>query len=304
MNTLRVQRLAGFGLELPDLGVAETFYGAFGLRTDEHGAALKMRSLQAGPPELVALPGSRKRLHHLSFAVDAAELSRWGDHLASLGVEPRSPPFGAVREGLWFQDPWGTWVNLVPVAPEVEAAPVAAASAQPRVDRHYWRELERNVRPNRLGHMLIFTPDWEKAEAFYVQALGLRTTDRAAGKVAFMSGGTGVRDHHCFGLINGSHRGFQHASFHVDSIDQIGLGALQMHKAGFKDGFGPGRHALASNLFHYVRDPWGSWVEYYADMDAVSEAWVCRDWNELPYIWPAWAPEFWGQDMNANREAP
>ena len=309
MDTLRVRHLAGFGLELPDLAVAETFYGAFGLRTDERGAALKMRSRQAGPAELVALPGARKRLHHLSFAVGADELPRWGEHLATLGVAPQSPPFGAVREGLWFQDPWGTWVNLVPAA----AAPVVIASAapgaapmapQPRVDRHYWRELEREVRPNRLGHMLMFTPDWEKAEAFYAKALGLRTTDRAAGKVAFMSGGSGVRDHHCFGLINSSHRGFQHASFQVDSIDHIGFGALQMHKAGFKDGFGPGRHALASNLFHYVRDPWGSWVEYYTDMDQVSEAWECRDWNDLPYIWPAWAPEFWGKEMNANHEAP
>ena len=117
-----------------------------------------------------------------------------------------------------------------------------------------------------------------------------------------MAGGTGVRDHHCFGLINSTHRGFQHGSFHVDSIDDIGFGALQMHQAGFKESFGPGRHALASNLFHYVRDPWGSWVEYYADMDKISEAWQPRDWNELPYIWPAFAPEFWGKEMNANLE--
>ena len=117
-----------------------------------------------------------------------------------------------------------------------------------------------------------------------------------------MSGGTGVRDHHCFGLIKDSHRGFQHSSFHVGSLDEVGLGGLQMHKAGHQEGFGVGRHALASNLFHYTRDPWGSWIEYYSDMDKISEAWVSKDWNDLPYIWPQWAPEFWGKEMNANLE--
>ncbi|MBK7260629.1 MAG: hypothetical protein IPI03_01520 [Rubrivivax sp.] len=28
----------------------------------------------------------------------------------------------------------------------------------------------------------------------------------------------------------------------------------------------------------------------------------CQDWNDLPYIWPSWAPEFWAHDMNANHE--
>lgn len=304
METLRVQHLAGYGLEVPDPEVARAFYGAFGLSAGTSGGELAMKSLQDGPPELVVLRGARKRLHHLSFAVHERDLARFHDHLKALGSAPVSPPFGPIREGLWLQDPWGTWINLVPMAdlPRPSAAP--RPPAEPRVDRHYWQALRREIRPNRLGHMLMFTQDWQKAEAWYCSALGLRTTDRAAGKVAFMSGGSGVRDHHCFGLINSTHRGFQHGSFQVDTIDDIGLGALQMHKAGYTEGFGVGRHALASNLFHYTRDPWGSWVEYYADMDRISEAWVSRDWNELPYIWPAWAPEFWGKEMNANLEAP
>ena len=118
-----------------------------------------------------------------------------------------------------------------------------------------------------------------------------------------MAAGSGVIDHHCFGLVPSTHRGFQHASFKVDSIDDIGFGAWRMNKAGYKEAFGPGRHALASNLFHYTRDPWGSWIEYYADMDRISDAWQTRDWSELPYVWgPEWAPEFWGKEMNGNFE--
>jgi catechol-2,3-dioxygenase len=164
-------------------------------------------------------------------------------------------------------------------------------------------KLDREPKPARIGHLLMFTPDYPKAEAFFEQVLGLRTSDRAAGKVSFMAAGDGVIDHHCFGLIPSTHRGFQHASFQVPGIDDIGFGVWRMRNAGYKESFGPGRHALASNLFHYIRDPWGSWVEYYAEMDRISDRWETRDWSELPYIWgPEWAPEFWGKEMNGNFE--
>lgn len=301
MEPLRVQHLAGYGLEVPDVAVADKFYTAFGLTAQQADGVLQLHSRHAGPAEMVVLPGAQKRLHHLSFAVRPEDIERFGEHLKALGTAPVSPPFGAVREGLWFQDPWGTWINLIPVT-EAPTVPPARLTGEPRVDRHLWQELPRSVRPNKLGHMLMFTQDWEKTEAYYREALGLRVSDRAAGKVSFMAGGTGVRDHHCFGLINSTHRGFQHGSFHVDTVDDIGFGAVQMHKAGFTEGFGLGRHAIASNLFYYTRDPWGSWIEYYADMDKISEAWTTRDWNDLPYIWPGWAPEFWGKEMNANHE--
>lgn len=302
MSAPYVQYLAGYGLEVPDLDTAEKFYGAFGLSATRSGKVLEMRSRANQAPDIVVLQGgAQKRLHHLSFAVLEADMPRFHDHLAKLGAAPATPPFGDIRPGLWFQDPWGTWINLTPIQAAREES-LQDKIAPARVDRHLWRELNRDIRPNRLGHLLIFTPDWEKAQAFFHEALGLITSDRAAGKVAFMAGGRGLRDHHCFGLINGTHRGFQHSSFQVDSIDDIGFGALQMSKAGYKDGFGVGRHALASNLFFYVRDPWGSWVEYYADMDKITDAWNPQDWNDLPYIWPDWAPEFWAHEMNANHE--
>ena len=302
MNELRVQFLAGYGLEVPDLAVAEKFYTTFGLQASTVGHALQLRTRATVPAELVIVKGSKKRLHHLSFAVRVQDLPAFGERLKAAGVAPVTPPFGALREGLWFQDPWGTWVNLLPLEVAPPVLKLEPVLVQPRLDRHLWQELEREIRPNKLGHMLMFTHDYDKSEAFYTEVLGLRITDKVPGKVAFLSGGAGIRDHHCFGLIPSTHRGFQHGSFHVDSIDAISFGAMQMRKAGFTDGFGVGRHAIASNLFYYTRDPWGSWVEYYSDMDQISEAWTRRDWNGLPYIWPDWQPEFWGKEMNANLE--
>ena len=302
MDTLRVEYLAGYGLEVPDVAVAETFYTAFGLQAEPMGTALQLRSKQVGPAEIVIVPGREKRLHHLSFAVRQQDIPSFGDRLIQRGLSPVTPPFGAIRDGLWFQDPWGTWINLVPVTAKPPLMVVVPVLVSPRVDRHLWQELSPDIRPNKLGHMLMFTHDYDKSESFFIDVLGLRITDKVPGKVVFLSGGVGIRDHHCFGLIPSTHRGFQHGSFQVNSVDDIGFGAMQMRKAGYKDGFGLGRHALASNLFYYVRDPWGSWVEYYSDMDLISEAWQSREWNGLPYIWPDWAPEFWGKQMNANLE--
>jgi catechol 2,3-dioxygenase-like lactoylglutathione lyase family enzyme len=300
MSDPKVIGLNGFGLEVPDLDVAAKFYGAFGLVGERRGAVLALRSPGRPRDEAVISPGAVKRLHHLSFVIRPGDEGAFAERLAKAGLKVGAAPPGGAREGLWFQDPWGTWINLCPgESPQTSAAKPPGG----RQDVHLWRELDRDPKPARIGHMLVFTPDYPKAEAFFEQVLGLRTSDRAAGKVSFMAAGDGVIDHHCFGLIPSTHRGFQHASFQVPGIDAIGFGVWRMRNAGYKETFGPGRHALASNLFHYIRDPWGSWVEYYAEMDRISDKWETRDWSELPYIWgPEWAPEFWGKEMNGNFE--
>ena len=299
MSDPKVIGLAGVGLQVPEVRVAEKFYSVFGLQPEKRGAGIGFRSTGGASDEILVLPGApQKRMHHLSFFIRSGDEQPFADKLQKIGMKVSTK---AERPGLWFQDPWGTWINLMP-----GRSPYDEKTEEPKkrqLDTHRWQSLERDPKPLRIGHMLMFTPDYEKSEAFFTDALGLRTTDRAKGKVSFMAAGDGVRDHHCFGLIPSTHRGFQHASFKVNGIDDIGFGAWRMHKAGYRESFGPGRHALASNLFHYFRDPWGSWIEYYADMDRISDAWQTRDWNELPYVWgPEWAPEFWGKEMNGNFE--
>jgi catechol-2,3-dioxygenase len=299
MSEPRVIGLAGVGLQVPEVRVAEKFYGTFGLQAQPRGSGVGFRSSGGASDEILVLPGApQKRMHHLSFFIRSGDEQPFADKLQKMGMKVSSKP---ERPGLWFQDPWGTWINLTPGRSPYEEKTEEASKRQH--DTHHWQSLNRDPKPLRIGHMLMFTPDYEKSEAFFTDALGLRTTDRAKGKVSFMAAGDGVRDHHCFGLIPSTHRGFQHASFKVHGIDDIGFGAWRMNKAGYRESFGPGRHALASNLFHYFRDPWGSWIEYYADMDRISDAWQTRDWNELPYVWgPEWAPEFWGKEMNGNFE--
>ena len=68
-------------------------------------------------------------------------------------------------------------------------------------------------------------------------------------------------------------------------MDEIALGAQQMADRGYTTGWGLGRHTMGSNLFHYVRDPWGSWSEYFSDIDQITDGWEPREWDVPPAVW-------------------
>jgi hypothetical protein len=119
--------------------------------------------------------------------------------------------------------------------------------------------------------------------SFYTGVLGLRVSDRIRGLVTFLNAGPG--DHHIFGFIASSHPGFHHASFEVPSIDAIALGADRMRSRGRDAGWGLGRHTIGSNFFHYNPDPWGSWTEWFSDIDQIDDSWVAGEWEVPPHLW-------------------
>ncbi len=131
------------------------------------------------------------------------------------------------------------------------------------------------VRPRRLAHMLVFTRDIPQAIRFYSEVLGLRLSDRSGDMIAFMHGIHGS-DHHMIAFVKSDGPGLHHLSWDVPSINDIGIGAMQMADKGFVAGWGLGRHVLGSNYFHYVRDPWGSYAEYSSDIDYIP---VDHDWK-------------------------
>ena len=143
--------------------------------------------------------------------------------------------------------------------------------------------------PRRLGHTLLFTAQPQEMTEFYTGVLGLRVSDRIRGLVTFLNAGPG--DHHVFGFIASSHRGFHHASFEVPSIDAIALGADRMRTRGRAAGWGLGRHTIGSNFFHYNPDPWGSWIEWFSDIDQIDDCWVAGEWEVPPHLWGAPPPE-------------
>ena len=108
-----------------------------------------------------------------------------------------------------------------------------------RIGVAQWTEATRDVLPQRLGHSLLFTAQPQRMTDFYTQVLGLRVSDTIhRDLVTFLNAGPG--DHHIFGFISSTHRGFHHASFEVPSIDAIAVGADRMRAKGHAGGLGPG----------------------------------------------------------------
>lgn len=283
---MRINGLLHCGLQVPSLDVGAQFYRDFGMSVSERGATVVVRCDGRDQDQTVLLEGPDKRLHHVAFAVDPGSLQQWQQHLEAQGVSIVDGPDG-LPPGLWFTDQDGNLVQLrdTSLAPwrPFESEQFNLGDSITRVDDARWLRADAPARPRRLGHMLIFVRDLAAAEAFYSRTLGLRVSDRSVGKATFMNCGPG--DHHVFGFIASTHPGLHHTSFEVASFDQIGMGAKLMAEAGHQLGWGLGRHTLGSNLFHYVRDPWGSWVEYFSDIDTITEDWHARDWTAPPAVW-------------------
>jgi catechol 2,3-dioxygenase len=238
----------------------------------------------------------------LAFGAPGEEFEATRQAIRRAGVREVDPPRGAPDGGFWVRDPDGHLVNVRPEAGEAPPADPPLALNSPG---HIGRVAARGYpepgqpRPRRLGHVLLFTPNLQAQTDFYTGALGLRLSDRADGIIAFLRCTT---DHHNVGLLTSAGPGFHHGSFEVGSVDEIAMNALAMQQAGWQPGWGLGRHVIGSNFFYYIRDPWGSFAEYFHDLDYIPEscAWEPRDFppDDALFRWGPPVPE----DFGLNRE--
>jgi catechol 2,3-dioxygenase-like lactoylglutathione lyase family enzyme len=289
-----ISGLHHYALEVPDLEVADGFLRDFGLETADKNGALTAQCPGRGQEQVRMVAGAAKRLHHVSFTLRAGSLD---DVLAALersGTPLTDPPAGGDEAGIWLRDPDGTAVQLLDAA-QAAARPVAeilvnSGSSRQRIGTAAWREVTADVSPRRLGHSLLFTAQPDVLTAFYTGVLGLHLSDTIHHDfVTFLNAGPG--DHHVFGFIRSTHPGFHHASFEVPSVDAIAIGADRMRSRGRPAGWGLGRHTIGSNFFHYNPDPWGSWIEWFSDIDQIGDCWVAGDWDVPPHLWGAPPPE-------------
>jgi catechol 2,3-dioxygenase-like lactoylglutathione lyase family enzyme len=289
-----ISGLHHYALAVPDLAVADEFLRDFGLETTEKNGALVAGCPGRDQEQVRMVTGPAKRLQHVSFTLGSGTMDAVRESLDRAGTPLTEPPAGADEQGLWLLDPDGTPVQLLdsgqaPARPVAEVRTNSGASRQ-RIGTALWREATADVLPRRLGHTLLFTPQPAAMTAFYTGVLGLRVSDTIHHDlVTFLNAGPG--DHHVFGFISSTHPGFHHASFEVPSIDAIALGADRMRARGRAAGWGLGRHTIGSNFFHYNPDPWGSWIEWFSDIDQIDDCWVAGDYDVPPHLWGAPPPE-------------
>jgi catechol-2,3-dioxygenase len=294
-KSMRVNGLLHYGLQVPSLEVGHDFYSDFGLQVGERDNALTVRCEGRDMDQALLSEGANKKLQFVTFAIEPGSHADWQRRLESAGTTLVDAPIEAAQGGLWLVDPDGVLVNLREdeITSWRKAAPEESmfnfGDDIRRVDQARWLSAEVPASPRRLSHMLMFVSDMARSENFYTELLGLRLSDRIRGMATFLNSGPG--DHHVFGFIQSTHPGLHHSSWEVTNFDQMAVGARTMQEKGHQEGWGLGRHTLGSNLFHYIRDPWGSWIEYSADMDRITEAWKANEWDIPPAVWCPMPPE-------------
>jgi catechol 2,3-dioxygenase-like lactoylglutathione lyase family enzyme len=293
-NVLAVHSIDHFALEVPDLDEARRFYDAFGLdvRDAPGGLALYTR----GHPHCWGrlFKAAVKRLHYLSFGIYAEDEAAFAAHLDAQGVKRIAAPAGASAGGLWFEGFDGLPLNIRVAdkcSPD-DKTRFETVSSPAGTSGAVFNSAAPKTHPRNLSHFAIYTTDVIAATAWYEATLGLRLSDGSGPVVAFLHGAHGS-DHHLLALVGSSHRGMHHASWDVASFQEVGLGSAQMFHAGYKQGWGVGRHVLGGNYFYYARDPWGSYCEFSADIDYIP---ADCEWPSAQH-----APEdsfyLWGPDV-------
>jgi catechol 2,3-dioxygenase len=291
-GALGVHSLDHFSFAVPDLKIAETYYKAFGLDVRDTGGRLGLFTHGASQCWASVSEGNKKALSYLSLGVYEEDFPRFKQHFTKLGITLLDAPPGIPSNGMWLHDCNGILVELKVAAKSSPNSKTVFTniSQGPGVRSAPVRGISDQVTPRRLAHLLVFVRDVQSSIKFYTETFGMRLSDHAGGG-AFMHGIHGS-DHHMIAFGQSDAPGIHHCSWDVGSIQDIGAGAMQMAEKGYTAGWGLGRHVLGSNYFHYVRDPWGGYCEYSADIDFIPTE---MDWEGQSHA-PENAFFLWGPE--------
>jgi catechol 2,3-dioxygenase len=265
-----------FTLEVPELETGVKFYTHAGLTGASDGQTAHFRCEGQNRDCLALISGApAKRLHHVRLRAEALDdiAAKVPDHKGSIV----DAPVGFDSGGLWVRDPHGILIHLVehPEDPPLSEVEPFTINEPGRIVRNRRSAILPQssyapVRPLKLGHVLLFSPDVPASVAFVTGALGMGLADHAQDIIAFCCARRNS-DHHVLAFAKSPDIGFHHASFQVPDPDAVGRGGRALLVKAAKGDWGLGRHTIGSNFFHYIQDPWGSWFEYYSDMDYIDD---------------------------------
>ena len=173
--------------------------------------------------------------------------------------------------------------------PQLSATPYNGPGRSESVNQRAPAVLQtERVQPRRLGHIVLGSTDFEAHTRFFTEHLGFKVSDRIRGRASFMRCST---DHHNLLVIAAPVNFLHHTAWQVNDVDEIGRGAIAMledHPE--RHTWGLGRHMAGSNFFWYLRDPAGTFSEYYSDMDCIvdDQLWQPGDFERAGLV--SWGP--------------
>ncbi|MEO9174079.1 MAG: VOC family protein [Gaiellales bacterium] len=213
-------------------------------------------------------PGHEHTAFELRQDVSLADAAA---RLAALGIDARQH-----GDALRFVDLEGYGVELVPYAAPDDRRPYVARTGGDALA----------AAPRRVGHVNMLVADANALAQFYVDALGLRISDRIGDGAVWLRTGS---VHHDLAMLEKAPAHFHHVAFELVDMAQMREVLDHVAQRGRWVAWGPGRHAMAQNLFSYVRMPEEDcFVEMYCDMEILPDDHTPRAWPDDVHSSNAW----------------
>jgi catechol-2,3-dioxygenase len=211
--------------------------------------------LATGPGRRVLLStGEAKRLACAGFAVrDAEALTGLRELAVRMELQPRTVGSRLFEtDAFAVTDPDGNILHFG----------LARASAA----------IPKGIR-GPLQHLTLASRNIEAIEEFYSGKLGFGVSDRVIrddGKLmtSFMRGN---HEHHNLACFFQDRQGVDHHSYEAGEWDTIRDWADHLASKGISLMWGPGRHGPGNNLFIFIVDPDGNWIEISAELEVVHD---------------------------------
>jgi len=124
-----------------------------------------------------------------------------------------------------------------------------------------------------LQHLTLATMDVQAIEDFYAGKLGFGVSDRVLADdgmvmTCFMRGN---HEHHNLACFYQQRQGIDHHSYEAGEWDTIRDWADRLAARDIRLMWGPGRHGPGNNLFIFVTDPDGNWIEISAELEVIHD---------------------------------
>ena len=288
-----IVRLSHIELNVIDLARARGFYvDTLGLQISfADNTHIYLRALEERGHHCVILKlADAATVGVLGFKVwDESDLDKAADWFADKGLPIswiKRPFMGRV---LRTQDPMGVPLEFY-----------TKMDRLPPIHQQY--RLYHGVKPLRIDHFNLFSPNVDRSTAFYSD-MGFRLTEYTADAetdriwAAWMHRKGGVHD---IAFTNGTGPRLHHLAFWVPTplniIDLLDLMSTTGYLANIERG--PGRHGISNAFFLYVRDHDGHRTEIYCsdyqtvDPDLEPIRWDLKD-PQRQTLWGAPAPRSW-----------
>ncbi len=205
-----------------------------------------------GPERCVMIsPGEAKTLKSAGYEVyDAAWLDGLAERLTHAGVSHERTSTPIFEDAVGFTDPSG---NHMFFGVRRERAPATKGLS------------------GRIQHVVVATRDAAGMVDFYTRVVGLIESDRVLDgegvmRTAFMRSDN---EHHSFAVFQASEDRFDHHCYEATDWNAIRDWGDHFADLRIPVKWGPGRHGPGNNLFLFVHDPDGNWVELSAEIEVV-----------------------------------